>query len=134
MSGLFGQVRQGIRAGQAVMASSLSVVIASDQTTIPVTPTSPITAENGATVTLVNANTEYSVALPATCQFLEFQARTAVAVRWAFVTGKVAGSVEVYRTLKASNYYYSPDITLAGATLYLASSVAGTVVEVLPWS
>jgi hypothetical protein len=121
-------------AGQKLMAASFPVVIASDQSAINVTASSPVTAAGGGTVTLVNANTEYSIALPATCLYLEFQARTPADVRWAFETGKVAGSVEVYRTLKAGNNYFSPNLSLAGATLYLASGVAGTVVEVLAWS
>ena len=42
-------------------------------------------------VTLTNANTEYSQELPPNVRSFAVQPRTAVDVRMAFVTGKVAG-------------------------------------------
>ena len=99
-----------------------------------VTTNSPITTATPYSVTLTVADTEYSQALPANTRYFEFQARTAADVRWAFVTGKVAGPVEPYRTLKSGNNYYSPDVDLTGITLYLGSAVALTVVELLVWS
>lgn len=86
-------------------------------------------------VTLTLANTEYSQALPNGCRAFEFQCRTLVDVRWAFVTGKVAGSTDPYRTLKAGAAYHSFDLYQAtGSTLYFASSTAGSVVELLAWT
>jgi hypothetical protein len=76
-----------------------------DQTTPGTTnkvTTDPITATpTPYNVTLTNANTEYSQALPANCRKFEFQARTEATVRLAFVTGKVAASTAPYMTLKA---------------------------------
>lgn len=89
-------------------------------------------------VTLTDADTEYSLDLPAGVVELSFQARTAAAVRFAWETGKVATPTAPYATVKAGSAYTeefdplregSPD----GRTLYLASAAAGTVVEVTVW-
>lgn len=87
-------------------------------------------------LTLTLANTEYSQALPSSCRFFEFQCRTAFAVRFAFVTGKVAAPTAPYMTLKSGNYYYSPSINQGATpgTLYLASAEAGVVVEIIAWT
>lgn len=81
------------------------------------------------------ADTEYSQALPAHCRSFEFQARTEAIVRFAFVTGKVAGSVAPYVTLKAGDFYFSPPYNLGAAPtiVYFASPTAGTVVELIAW-
>lgn len=86
-------------------------------------------------VPCTNANTEYSQALPANCRGFEFQARTEAILRFAFVTGKVAGPTAPYMTLKAGDFYFSPPINQAAtpSILYLASPTAGTVVEILAW-
>ena len=81
-------------------------------------------------VTLTNADTEYSQAL-ASCKGIEFQARTAVDIRFAFVTGKVATPTAPYMTLKSGQWYYFDG---SPTTLYLASATAGTVVEIILWS
>lgn len=52
-------------------------------------------------VTCTSANTEYSQALPPNVRSFAVQPRTAVDVRMAFVTGKVAGSTAPFFTLKA---------------------------------
>jgi len=80
--------------------------------------------------TLTNADTEYSQALAA-CKGIEFQARTSADIRFAFVTGKVATPTAPYMTLKAGQWYYFDG---SPTTLYLASSVAGTIVEIILWS
>lgn len=85
-------------------------------------------------ITLTSANTEYSQALPAGLRALSFKARTSVAVRWAFVTGKVATPTDPYETLAAGQTYFKEGIVGAAVTLYLASSTAGTVVEVEAWA
>lgn len=87
-------------------------------------------------VTLTSADTEYSQAMPENCRFFEFQCRTAFAVRYAYVTGKVATPTAPYMTLKSGNYYYSPVISQAAtpSTLYLASAQAGVVVEIVAWT
>lgn len=86
-------------------------------------------------VTCTVADTEYSQALPGNCRGFEFQARTEATLRFAFVTGKVAGSVAPYLTLKAGDYYYSPSLNQGASpsTLFVACSTAGVVVEVLCW-
>ena len=87
-------------------------------------------------VTLTSADTEYSQAMPTNCRGFEFQCRTESDVRFAFVTGKVAGPTAPYMTLKAGDYYYSFPISQGDApsTLYLASSTSGVVVEIIAWT
>ena len=96
----------------------------------------PVTATPTAyNVTLTNANTEYSQAMPGNCRGFEFQCRTEADVRYAFVTGKVAGPAAPWLTLKAGDYYYSPPINQAAApsTLYLATPTAGVIAEIIAW-
>jgi len=85
-------------------------------------------------ITLVNINTEYSQVLPAKCRAFSFRCRTAHDVRFAFTTGKVAGPVAPYQTLKANGEYWKDNIHPATLTLYLASATAGVVVEIEAWS
>jgi len=96
-------------------------------------PTAAPTVYN---VTLTNANTEYSQALPANTRGFEFQAQSEALVRFAFVTGKVATPTAPWLTLKAGDAYSSPQINQAASpsTLYLASPTAGTIVEILAWT
>ena len=79
------------------------------------------------------ANTEYSQALPDNCSRYDFQCRTAFDVRFAYVTGKVAGPTAPYGTLKAGGGFTSEFIPQASAppTLYFASTQAGVVVEIV---
>lgn len=85
-------------------------------------------------VTLTSADTEYSQALPADCRAFQFQCRTSYVVRYAFVTGKVAGPTEPYFTLKSGTVWYKEGLKLSSATLYLASSQASVVVEIEVWT
>jgi len=86
-------------------------------------------------VTLTNADTEYSQALPTACRAVTIQARTEVSVRLAWVTGKVATPVAPYLTLKAGAVYTCNfPVYLAAATVYAASATAGTVLEIEAWS
>lgn len=85
-------------------------------------------------ITLTLADTEYSQALPAGTRSIRFMARTAAAVRFAFVTGKVATPTAPYMTLPASSGYAQEHIYLASTTIYFASSSAGTVVELEVWA
>jgi hypothetical protein len=84
-------------------------------------------------VTLTNANTEYSQALPANSVRLAFQCRTATDVRFAFVSGKVAGAVAPFLTLKAGCSYDSGEMFVGGLTLYLASGTGGVIMEIEIW-
>lgn len=94
-----------------------------------------VSAERGApavsVVTLTLADTEYSAAIAKSAGF-EFRARTAAVVRFAFTTGKVAGPVEPYATLQAGEMFHL-EADVAACTLYLASSAAGTVVEIVTY-
>ena len=96
--------------------------------------TQPVTASTVYNVTLTLADTEYSQALPANTRQFRFRCRTAFAVRFAFVTGKVATPTAPYLTLPANGDYYSDENKLGSLTLYLASSEAGVVVELECWT
>jgi hypothetical protein len=85
-------------------------------------------------VALAVINTEYAQALPANARKVIFRCRTADAVRYAWVTGKVATPVAPYQTLKANADYSVEGIKVASSTLYFASALAGVVMEVEVWS
>jgi len=92
------------------------------------------TDPNEYTVTLTNADTEYSQTLPTGTKALEFWARESVDIRFAFTSGKVATPTEPYHTLKAGTTYYKENINLTGKTLYLACGEAGKHVEIIAWT
>lgn len=91
--------------------------------------------------TLTTANTEYEVTLDKGTKFFSIQARTAVDVRMAFVTGKVATPTAPYFTIKSGTVHNSPQklgwswtsATDPDATIYLASAGTGIVVEIISW-
>lgn len=84
--------------------------------------------------TLSNANAEYSHLLDADTKYFTIQCRTAYDCRFAFVTGKVAASTDPFMTLKSGVSYSAPENwENSGLTLYLASTTAGVVVEILEW-
>lgn len=87
-------------------------------------------------ITLTNANTEYSQALPANCRLFEFQCRTENEIRFAFVTEKVATPTAPWMTLKAGDYYVSPHMFQGASpsTLYFATAVAGVIVSIIAWT
>ena len=85
-------------------------------------------------VTLTNANTEYSQALPANCRKLILRCRTAYDIRYAWATGKVATPTAPYQTLRASAEYALDGIKVASGIIYLASATAGVVIEMEAWS
>ena len=95
---------------------------------------------SGGLLTIVNktltlADTEYSQALPLGTIRFTIKTRGAHDVRMAFVTGKVAAPTAPYVTIEAAYYLTVDHILLTdNRTLYLASSDAGTVVEILAWS
>lgn len=84
-------------------------------------------------VTLTLADTEYSQALT-NCSRVCFQARSTNVIRFAFVSGKVAGPTAPYMTLKSGDTFDSGEVFIGGATIYFASTDAGTVVELEVWS
>ena len=86
-------------------------------------------------VTCTNANTEYSQELPPNTRSLAIQSRTAVDVRVAFVTGKVATPTAPYFTMKADGALALQDLQLTdGAIIYVGTATAGTVVEIVAGS
>lgn len=86
-------------------------------------------------VTLTDADTEYSKVLSPSTKKFTIQVRGSASVRCAFTTGKVAGSTNPYFTIKAGAIYWEDGLNLRlnSLTLYLASSTAGTVVEIIVW-
>jgi hypothetical protein len=62
---------------------------------------------------------------------LSFQCRTAFDIRFAFETGKVATPTAPYGTIKSGGSYDEDGLDMVDKTLYLASSQAGVVVEVV---
>ena len=80
-------------------------------------------------VTLTNANTEYSQALPANTKMVQFRCRGLYDVRYSFTTGKVATPTNPYQTLLAGLSAHDDKLNLSSKTLYLACSTAGQVVE-----
>lgn len=86
-------------------------------------------------VTLTNANTEYSQALPANCRGFEIECQTGVQCRWSNVTGKVATPTAPFKTLQPNVAYNSPPINQGASpsTLYFASATAGAIIELIAW-
>lgn len=85
-------------------------------------------------VTMTNADTEYSQALPAGTKAFEFQCRTDFDVRFAFATGKVATPTAPYMTLKSRHVYFKDRINLTSKTLYIACATAAQVIEIICWT
>lgn len=144
--GTFGFVERWIDCGAGIMAKLTAVVLQASSAVIgkvdqgaagaaawPVTPVTATPTPYNVTCTL--ADTEYSQALPTNTRLFEFQARTEATLRYAFATGKVAASTAPFLTLKAGDYYCSPDLNQGASpsTLYVASPTAGTVCEILAW-
>jgi len=100
-----------------------------------INPTEMATTPAQYAVTLTNANTEYSQALPAGTKKFNVKCRdTTSIVRLAFVTGKVAAPTDPYATLQANQPYNEDQVKLAAQTIYLASPVAGAIVEIMAWT
>ncbi len=130
-----GVVIEGVASGTAIpvsIAASPALVASTANIGKTDVPTATSATYN---LTCTVADTEYSQALDANCRGFEFQARTEAILRWADVTGKVAAPTAPYRTLKAGDYYASPQLNqlAAPSTLYFASPTAGTVVELIVW-
>lgn len=84
-------------------------------------------------VTMANANTEYSQALPSDTRRFSIKTRDGTAFRLAFETGKVATPTAPYLTIPANSEYYEDDLR-TGGTLYFACGTAGKVVEIIAWN
>lgn len=91
-----------------------------------------------ANVTLAVANAEYLYTFPDRVRGWQFQARTSVALRFAWRQGLVGpGPFGAYMTLKADNIYAHDEgegaAMIQPSILYLSCAVAGTVVEIEVW-
>lgn len=85
-------------------------------------------------MTMTNANTEYSQALPANTRKFTIHTRDETAFRLAFVTGKVATPTAPYLTIPANKVYYEDFVNLTSKTLYFASGSAGKIIEIVAWT
>lgn len=85
-------------------------------------------------LSMPTANTEYSITIPAECVYFSIQARGSNNIRFAFETGKVAGSVEPYATLKSGAGFDTGAIDKSlrpgnSTVLYAASGDSNVVLE-----
>ena len=85
-------------------------------------------------LTLTDADTEYSQVIPLSSR-ITFQCRTAFDVRFAFETGKVATPTAPYGTVKSGSSFDETfeESNEFNGTLFLASSQAAVVVEIVVW-
>ena len=82
-------------------------------------------------LTLTNADTEYSQALPANTKKYMIGCRTANAMKLAFTSGQ---SGTTYFTIPANRYYWEDMIDTPSLTIYLQSPTAGVVAEIIAWT
>ena len=120
-----------LRTGLQTAVDSLSVVVASDQGALTVSEAATVVEYS---VTLTNANTEYSQVLPANCRKLAFRCRTGAVCRYAWVTGKVATPTAPYQTLQTFADFVLDGVKIVAGTVYLASATAGVVIEMEAWT
>lgn len=85
-------------------------------------------------VTLTNADTEYSQALPTATKKYEMHLRDGTSFRLAFVAGKVGGSVAPFWTQAANSEQGEENVHLVNVTLYFACAVAGKIMEIKAWT
>lgn len=93
----------------------------------------PAQTPTALTITLTNADQEYSQLFPNGIKRFSFQCDSFVDVRFSFETGKVATPTRPYMTLKAGYTYYEDDVNLTGKQIFFASSTAGAIIELLVW-
>jgi hypothetical protein len=82
-------------------------------------------------VTMTNANTEYSQALPTNCKKFLIRCRAAYDVKLAFTSGESGSD---YVTISAGGAYWEDFIQLAATTLYFQCGTAGQVAEIVAWA
>jgi hypothetical protein len=88
-------------------------------------------------VTCTDADTEYSQVLPADTLKLEVSIRNGAGAnnyRVSFVTGKVAAPTEPYIQKPSDIAFFQEGFVLAAGTLYIASSNAGDIAEIIAWT
>ena len=85
-------------------------------------------------ISMTSADTEYSQLLPPGTMKLEFRCRGAYGIRYAFITGKVAGSTDPFKTLKSGEVKSESDLNLTGVMLYVACSTVSQKLELEVWT
>ena len=93
-------------------------------------PSTTITIYN---LTLTNADTEYSQALPASTKqfFIKLRSQSA-SCRLAFISGQ-AGSGGTHIKIPANGYLSPAGLNFAATTLYIESPSSGKVAEILAY-
>lgn len=81
-------------------------------------------------VEMTNADTEYNQVLPDYTGHIMIRCRDGTAMRYAFVTGKVASPTEPYLTILANKDRRIDNLNLVSKTLYVASGSAGKIAEI----
>lgn len=87
-------------------------------------------------VTMTNADTEYSQALPKGCKRFYasvFDGESLDNYRLAYVIGKVATPTAPYLKYNCNIEYYEEGLNLDAVTLYFACSAAGKTMQILAW-
>lgn len=82
-------------------------------------------------LTLTNADTEYSQALPSNTAKIAVQCRTSDDIKMSFVANE---SDSKYVTIQGSQIYWDDLVKPAALTLYFQSATAGVIVEIIAWS
>lgn len=85
-------------------------------------------------VTLTDADTEYSQALPNYTKKITIQERGGNLFRLSFTKGKVAAPTEPYVTVGEDQPYWEDHLYLTGVTVYLADPTGGRVIEIIAWT
>lgn len=96
-----------------------------------VTPATTVTEYSK---TLADVDTEYSQALPAGTKKVFYMSTAGNAFRASYFTGKVATPTQPYEAVAAHAVCYDDGISLASATLYFATDVAGDIIFLRCWS
>ena len=94
---------------------------------VPTTPTKYA-------VTITSADTEYFRALPTGTKKFRIHLRDYAAFRLAYVTGKVATSVDPFETIPAGCEKFEDGLNPNALIVYLASSIAAKTAEIEAWS
>ena len=82
-----------------------------------------------------DADTEYSITVPAGARRFEFRYRAAIDLRYAYVTGKVATPTDPYKTLVAQATHDSGEITISSdLVIFFAAGTGSSRVELEYWT
>lgn len=82
------------------------------------------------TVTMTDADTEYSWAIPNGAGSFTVQCRNGYDIKICFTSGE---SGTTYFTIKTGSAYYETNVSSYGNTLYFQCAAAGQVLEIVYW-